>query len=149
MTNTTARRIVITGAEAAELARRVNKPCFKQWTEIKVMNECRHGCKLYARRRGCVTQYELVHFKSYGCDLARNPETARVPVSVAPKARAQAPAVIADDQLLDRLGSAIPAQPTSALDAVLLQARQAAEADPFPPLVDTDTAITVIQAGAA
>lgn len=57
--------------------------------------------------------------------------------------------VIADDQLLDRLGSAVPGQPTSDLDAALLQARDTVEADPFPHLVDIDTAITVIRGAAA
>lgn len=54
--------------------------------------------------------------------------------------------VEADDELLDRLGSAIPGQPTSDLDVALLQARSAVDAL-IPDLVDTDTAITVIQAG--
>lgn len=79
--------ITIVGKDAADIARRVASPIYRNWTEVKVMDECRHGCKLYARRRGCVTQYELVHFKSYGCDLSRSPETARVKVSVAPKAK--------------------------------------------------------------
>lgn len=55
--------------------------------------------------------------------------------------------VQADDELLDRLGSAEPGTPTSNVDAVLLAARDAAEADPIPPLVDVDTAIAVINGG--
>lgn len=153
MSSTTAtRRILITGTEAAELVRRANRPEYKFWTEIKVMDECRHGCKLYARRRGCITQYELVHYKGYGCDLARNPNTARIPVSVAPKARAQAPAVIADDQLLDRLGSATPgaAGPLGDddLNNLTLAWRAETEATPIPDLVDVDTALATIQASA-
>lgn len=52
------------------------------------------------------------------------------------------------DQLLDRLGSAVPGQPASDLDTVLLDARNAAEAAPIPDLVDVDTAITVIRGAA-
>lgn len=83
------KRIRITGRAAADIARHVARdPHYRFWTEVQGMNECNHGCKLYARRRGCVTQYELFHSKSYGCDLGRNPETTRIPVSVAPKALA-------------------------------------------------------------
>lgn len=153
MVNTTAaRRILITGREAADIARRVNRnPHFKHWSEVQDMSECRHGCKLYARRRGCVTQYELFHNKSYGCDLGRNPETRRVPVSVAPKARLTVEAV--DDQLLNDLGSATPgtngALVDDELNALLLAWRYDSEAEPLPDLVDVPTAIATIQRGAA
>lgn len=53
-----------------------------------------------------------------------------------------------DDQLLDRLGSATPGQPATELDAALLAGRYATEATPIPDLVDTDTAIATIKAGA-
>jgi hypothetical protein len=55
----------------------------------------------------------------------------------------------ADDRLLNQLGSATPEDaPADKLNSRLLAARNAAEADPIPPLVDVDTAINVIKAGA-
>jgi hypothetical protein len=68
-----------------------------------------------------------------------------------------ADAITADDRLLDRLGSAIPGvdpigttdTPMTELDAVLICHRLAVEASPIPDLVDTDTALATIQAGAA
>lgn len=58
-------------------------------------------------------------------------------------------AITADDRLLDRLGSAIPGQPTSDLDKLTIAWRNNIEARPFGELVDTATAIATIQAGAA
>lgn len=149
---TTAKRIRIIGREAADIARHVNSDCrYTFWTEVQVMRECKHGCKLYARRRGCVTQYELFHSKAYGCDLGRNPETSHIPVSVAPKGK---PTVASDDELLNQLGSAIPsARRFDSPAAELLAARLATEVDPIPVpvpvLVDSDTAAAVIRASAA
>lgn len=57
-------------------------------------------------------------------------------------------AITADDHLLDRLGSATPGPAASDLDAGLLATRDAIESAPIPPLVDTDTAITVIRGAA-
>jgi hypothetical protein len=68
-------------------------------------------------------------------------------------------AVQADDLLLDRLGSAIPGvdpigtpdtpdTPMTELDAALLCHRLVVEANPIPDLVDIDTAIATIKAGA-
>ena len=62
---------------------------------------------------------------------------------------AQLPGARRDNELLDRLGSATPGDPATELDAALLAARDTVEADPIPPLVDTNTAIATIQAGAA
>ena len=56
------------------------------WTEVQAMSECRHGCKLYVRRRGAVLQYRLIHSASYGCSLGWDDATRMVLVSVAPKA---------------------------------------------------------------
>jgi len=58
------------------------------WSEVQVMRQCDHGCKLYVRKQGAVLRYQLMHNTTYGCRLARNPETAVVKVSVAPKAKA-------------------------------------------------------------
>lgn len=54
--------------------------------------------------------------------------------------------VLADDQLLDNLGSALPvlAGRDRALCLQLLTCRAAAEFGPVPELVDTDTAVAVI-----
>lgn len=68
--------------------------------------------------------------------------------------RLDSEAIDADDELLDRLGSAIPGidpigtpdTPMTELDAVLICHRLAVEADPIPDLVDVDTAIDVIKA---
>lgn len=82
-------RIRIVGREAAEIVRRVNRdPHYKWWTEVQGMRECKHGCKLYARRRGCVTQFMLFHSTAYGCALGSDAKTKQVPVSVLPKAKA-------------------------------------------------------------
>lgn len=150
MTTTTAtKRIRIIGREAADIARHVaSDPRYKHWTEVQVMRECKHGCKLYARRRGCVTQYELFHSKAYGCDLGRHPDTSHIPVTVAPKGQ---PDAQADDQLLDQLGTAFPA--TALVDdqlcAQLLAWRIDVETEPLPDLVDVATAIATIRRGAA
>lgn len=89
---TTIARIRITGDEATELARATRHALngrfasVSGWTEIQAMRECRHGCKLHARKRGAVTQYALLHNSGYGCQLGRSPETREVPVSVLPGA---------------------------------------------------------------
>lgn len=148
MTATTAtRRILITGRAAAEIAQHVAlyvKPTSANWHEVQAMSECSYGCKLYVSKRGCVNEYVLFHSSTYGCRLGCDPATSSVKVSVAPKARIQAPAVIADDELLDRLGSAIPA-PATEVEKRLVSMRTAAEADPIPDLVDVDTARAVIR----
>ncbi|GHH57920.1 hypothetical protein [Lentzea cavernae] len=59
------------------------------WSEVQVMRECRHGCKLHVRRRGAILQYALHHGAAYGCQLGRDEATRVVPVSVAPKAKAR------------------------------------------------------------
>ncbi|WP_285647771.1 hypothetical protein [Lentzea sp. NBRC 102530] len=56
------------------------------WSEVQVMRECKHGCKLHVRRRGVVLQYALHHSAAYGCPLGHDESTRVVPVSVAPKA---------------------------------------------------------------
>jgi hypothetical protein len=81
--------ITIVAREAADIASHVRtyiKPGAR-WSEVQVMRHCAHGCKLYVRRQGAVTQYRLMHSAAYGCRLAHNPETAVVKVSVAPKAK--------------------------------------------------------------
>lgn len=60
---------------------------------------------------------------------------------------AQLPGARRDDELLDRLGSAIPA-PATELDQVLAAARNRIEATPIPDLVDADTAIKTIRGAA-
>lgn len=52
------------------------------WTEVQGMWECKHGCKLYVRRRGCVNQYMLFHSTSYGCELGKSSATGYIPVKV-------------------------------------------------------------------
>lgn len=55
-----------------------------------------------------------------------------------------------DDELLDRLGSATPGAPATDLDAALLGWRNEVETPAaIPDLVDVDTAIATIKAGAA
>lgn len=91
MTNTlAARRIRIIAADARDIARHVAtyiRPT-NNWSEVQVMRECQHGCKLHVRRRGAVLQYALHHSATYGCQLGRDEATRIVPVSVAPKATA-------------------------------------------------------------
>lgn len=58
------------------------------WSEVQVMRQCSPGCKLYVRKQGAVLCYQLMHNSTYGCRLARDPETAVVKVSVAPKVKA-------------------------------------------------------------
>jgi hypothetical protein len=80
--------ISIIGKDAADIAQHVRlyvKPT-TNWHEVQVMKACDHGCKLYVRRQGAVLRYQLMHNSTYGCRLARNPATAVVKVSVAPKA---------------------------------------------------------------
>ena len=81
-------RIRITGAEAREIVQHVRayiRPG-RYWSEVQGMNECKHGCKLYVRKLGCVTQYRLVHAFTYGCALGMSNLTRYVPVSVVPSA---------------------------------------------------------------
>lgn len=82
--NTTQTRLAITGLSARELRSHVLtyvKPG-KTWQEVQTMNECRHGCKLYARQSGAVLQWQIWHSASYGCALGRHDDTRTVPVSV-------------------------------------------------------------------
>lgn len=152
MTSTTvARRILIAGRTAADIAQHVRlyvKPTAGAWHEVQSMRECDYGCKLYVTRRGCISQYQLIHNSTYGCRLGCNPATRTVPVSVAPKARTQAPAITADDRLLDRLGSATPGQPADEFEDLALAWRREIDTAPIGDLVDTDTAIATIRAAA-
>lgn len=80
----------ITGHDAAEIARHTAvyvRPT-STWSEVEVMRQCNHGCKLYARKRGAITQYRLIHSSTYGCPLARHEATRELRVSIAPKAGA-------------------------------------------------------------
>lgn len=81
--------IIITGSVAHELDRHVRTYVLRHagtwWTEVQVMRECDHGCKLHVRRRGAVRQYALIHYTGYGCALGRDEATRIVPVSVRPK----------------------------------------------------------------
>ncbi|ANZ35313.1 hypothetical protein BBK82_03660 [Lentzea guizhouensis] len=132
----TAKRIRIIGREAADIAHHVTvyvRPT-STWSEVQGMRECAHGCKLYVRRKGCVTQYALIHSEVYGCVLGRNLETKTVPVTVASAGK---PTVADDDQLLDRLGSATPASgPIDTVSAGLLAERYFAERAPMPEFID-------------
>lgn len=86
----------ITGPAAADITRRVAayiRPR-RSWTEVQVMSECAHGCKLYARKNGCVTQFRLFHSATYGCRLGRDKSTREVPVSVALKGQPSAPTTL-------------------------------------------------------
>lgn len=82
-------RIVITGHDARDIADRVRTSGRLRpwWTEVQCMDECEHGCKLYVRTRGAVTQYQLCHSTIYGCALGRDKATRDVPVSVRPAVR--------------------------------------------------------------
>lgn len=66
--------------------------------------------------------------------------------------RADLSAVQLDDRLLDALGSALPGTVGHLVDdelnALMLAWRNEAETEPFPPLVDVDTAITVVTTAA-
>jgi hypothetical protein len=95
----TTTRIRIVGDEAAELARwaayvfSLRTSAAGRWESIQTVSHrahysCGYGCTLMARKRGCVTQYQLLHSSTYGCALGRNDATREVPVSVAPKATA-------------------------------------------------------------
>jgi len=88
-TLTTPKRIRIVGQEAAAIATAVARfPSSTQWQEVQLFGDCGYGCKLYARKIGAVTQYELMHSCSYGCPLGHDWATSSVPVSVCPKATA-------------------------------------------------------------
>ena len=85
----------ITGATAADIARTAAFALRNTtlWTEVAAVDSlddqdhnCGHGCKIYARRQGAVTQYALIHSATYGCQLGRSAQTREVRVSVAPKA---------------------------------------------------------------
>lgn len=82
--------INITGHAAREIDQHVRAYVHRHagnwWTEVQSMNECRHGCKLYVRKRGAVRQYILIHSTSYGCVLGSNADTRTVKVSIRPKA---------------------------------------------------------------
>ena len=92
-------RLLITGDEARELDRHVRTYCVDRdgrvesvWREVQGLNECRHGCKLYVRRRGAILCYRLMHNANYGCSLATGQGTATVPVAVLPNYRPPRPA---------------------------------------------------------
>lgn len=77
-------RIRITGAEAREIAQHVRayvRPG-TSWSEVQVMRECAHGCKLYVRLVHGVPEYRLIHSATYGCALGRDAATREVPVTV-------------------------------------------------------------------
>ncbi|ACU39385.1 hypothetical protein [Actinosynnema mirum] len=145
MTNTlTTAPIRIIGSAAADIARHVTtyvRPN-RGWAEVQVMrDECRYGCKLYVRRRGCVLQYALIHSCTYGCPLGCDPATRVVPVSVAPAAENS-------DRRLDALGGRDNDRPAELaddqLDALLLAWRDEADSVPVAELVSTDAALAVI-----
>lgn len=94
----------------------------------------------------------IVEFDQCGSWCYQASET----VSIVRRGNDVAAAIADDDALLDRLGSAVPgvdpigtpSVPMTELDAVLISHRLVVEADPIPDLVDTDTAIATIKAGA-
>lgn len=72
--------LVITGHAARELRTHVliYGRTGPGWQEAQGMSECRHGCKLYVRRQGCILRFALIHSRSYGCTIDPTP----VPVTV-------------------------------------------------------------------
>ena len=81
----TAPKLTITGVDAQEIrshvATYVKPKAGMGWTEVQVVRECDHGCKLHVRRRGCVNEYAVIHYRGYGCPLDV-PATRIVPVKV-------------------------------------------------------------------
>lgn len=77
--------IVISGSEARELVGWVVtyvRPG-TGWSEVQVMRECGHGCKLHVRRDGRGEfVFALLHYAGYGCALGREESTRLVPVEV-------------------------------------------------------------------
>lgn len=61
--------IRITGAEACEIRSHVARyvPVGATWTEVQVMGDCGHGCKLCVRETGGILEFGLVHYAGYGC----------------------------------------------------------------------------------
>ena len=80
-------RLIITGQTAREIKADTRTLAYLEprklgWQEIRGMRQCAHGCKLHARRRGCVWEYALIHYGGYGCSLGRDKATAVVPAKV-------------------------------------------------------------------
>lgn len=78
-------QLVISGAEARDLvAFTVTYVSLSSsWSEVRIMSECAHGCKLYVRENAeGELVFQLTHSTLYGCALGVDHDTRSVPVKV-------------------------------------------------------------------
>lgn len=78
-------QLVISGAEARDLIAWVVTYAApsSSWSEVRVMHECNHGCKLYVRENADrELVFQLTHSTLYGCPLGVDRDARSVPVKV-------------------------------------------------------------------
>lgn len=78
-------QLVISGAEARDIVAFTVTyvPLSYSWSEVRVLNECEHGCKLYVRESSSgELVFQLNHSTLYGCALGRDRDRRSVPVKI-------------------------------------------------------------------
>lgn len=58
--------IPVTGREIPGHLRPRDGYLTRWWQEVMGTFDCKYGCKVYARKRGCIVQYAVFHSSTYG-----------------------------------------------------------------------------------